>query len=100
MKTPSYDVLNIIRKERAEDQEKIERNFAEKGWTKLKVKEPLNIYEKVISNIYSAKLMNKHIVKPHKAVNPSSINNPIAPKMIEVIVNDRMGKKERIKCWY
>lgn len=23
-----------------------------------------------------------------------------APKMIEVIVNDRLGKKNRIKCWY
>lgn len=44
--------------------------------------------------------MQKNIVKPHQIVNPSLLNNPIAPKMIEVIVNDRLGKKERIKCWY
>ena len=44
--------------------------------------------------------MNKHIVQPHKAINPSNLNNPIAPTMIEVLVNDRLGKKERIKCRY
>jgi ubiquitin-like protein 5 len=53
------------------------------------VKQPLNIYEK---------LMNKHIVKPHEPVIGSSLNNPIAPKLIEVLVNDRLGKKERVKC--
>lgn len=26
--------------------------------------------------------------------------NSAAPKMIEVVVNDRLGKKVRIKCWF
>lgn len=26
--------------------------------------------------------------------------NSAAPKMIEVVVNDRLGKKVRVKCWY
>ena len=42
--------------------------------------------------------MQKNIVKPHKPINPNLLNNPMAPKMIEVIVNDRLGKKEKIKC--
>ena len=40
--------------------------------------------------------MQKNIVKPHKPINPNLLNNPMAPKMIEVIVNDRLGKKEKI----
>ena len=42
--------------------------------------------------------MKKNIQKPHKDINPSLLNNPRDPTMIEVIVNDRLGKKERIKC--
>lgn len=43
--------------------------------------------------------MRKNIVAPIKPINPSILNNPQAPNLIEIIVNDRLGKKERIKCW-
>lgn len=50
---------------------------------------PLNLYEK---------LMGKNIVKPHVPVIPSKLNDPTKPTLIEVLVNDRLGKKERVKC--
>ncbi|CAD8195655.1 unnamed protein product [Paramecium pentaurelia] len=83
------DVLEIIKKERKEDEEKLEQWKKKVGYTGLKVKAPLNIYEEI---------MKKNIVTPVKPVNPSLLNNPQAPRMIEILVNDRLGKKERIKC--
>lgn len=41
----NYDILEMIKRERQDQQEKIDRNFVEKGWTTVKVKNPLNIYE-------------------------------------------------------
>lgn len=84
-----YAALELIRRERAEEKAKEDRNFQEKGWTKDKVKMPLNLYEK---------LMGKNIVKPHVPVIPSKLNDPTKPTLIEVLVNDRLGKKERVKC--
>ncbi|KAM3133732.1 hypothetical protein pb186bvf_014141 [Paramecium bursaria] len=83
-----FDVLQIIQKEREEDEQKLEQWKQKVGYTGIKVKNPLNIYEEI---------MKKNIVKPVVPVNPSLLNNPQAPRMIEVIVNDRLGKKERIK---
>ncbi|CAD8122423.1 unnamed protein product [Paramecium sonneborni] len=78
------DVLEIIKKERKEDEEKLEQWKKKVGYTGLKVKAPLNIYEEI---------MKKNIVAPVKPVNPSLLNNPQAPRMIEILVNDRLGKK-------
>lgn len=59
--------MEIIKKERQEDEEKLEQWKKKVGYTGLKVKTPLNIYEEI---------MKKNIVAPVKAVNPSLLNNP------------------------
>lgn len=37
-------------------------------------------------------------IRGKKEVKPKDAGNTAAPKMIEVIVNDRLGKKVRVKC--
>lgn len=45
---------------------------------------------------------NKPPLDPKKKKEPPKFEpmNSAAPKMIEVVVNDRLGKKVRVKCWY
>ena len=45
---------------------------------------------------------NKPTFDPKKKKEPPVFEamNSAAPKMIEVVVNDRLGKKVRVKCWY
>lgn len=54
--------------------------------------------KKYKNSINKFQIMKKNIVAPVKPINPSLLNNPQAPRMIEILVNDRLGKKERIKC--
>jgi hypothetical protein len=43
--------------------------------------------------------MHYKVYKDHKRTIKYAENTSANPLMIEVIVNDRMGNKTRVKCW-
>jgi hypothetical protein len=57
---------------------------------------------KVREEIEKAKAAPPVETKKDKTEKPESKeeNNSAGPKMIEVYVNDRVGRKVRVKCWY
>ena len=89
----AYGIVPVNSQSKAEQKrQKIEEYLKSKEKTEEE-KEELVVYEKEINDI------KYKIYKDGKRTKKIAQNNSYGAVMIEVIVNDRYGRKERIKCF-